>query len=125
MAFNLFSRIKKKEEQDLVCGTDLSSYYGTLKTIQQYHRNNPSTSDELMAKRLLIESYQQREADNLENIFSGEEHFGKFMDLHFCHESFNNLKGCVQKLDYFSYLKEFDNFLLIDRSTKLGADYKE
>ena len=54
--------------------------------------------------------------------FSDEEGYGKYLDLHECYEKFVNVKG-VDRVDYVSYLMEFDKLFDIPKERK-GADYK-
>ena len=42
-------------------------------------------------------------------MFSGEEAYGRFFDLHACHDSYLNLPG-VKRLAYLQYLEIFDDF---------------
>jgi splicing factor 3A subunit 3 len=45
----------------------------------------------------------------VDSMFTGEEAFGRFFDLHTCHESYLNLPN-VKRLSYLQFLDVFDNF---------------
>jgi splicing factor 3A subunit 3 len=57
----------------------------------------------------------------LETIFSGEEGFGKYLDLHALHEQYLNLKH-IRKITYLSYLSTFDSFTEVPKEAK-NKDY--
>lgn len=52
-----------------------------------------------------------------------EEGYGKFLDLHECHEKYLNLKAVSGRPDYVTYLMSFDRLFDIPKEKK-GADYK-
>lgn len=56
---------------------------------------------------------------DLEEIFTGEEYYGKYLDLHQLHEQFLNLPH-VFRIDYISYLTSFYTFKDIPMETKLS-----
>jgi len=59
-------------------------------------------------------------------MFSGEEAYGRFFDLHSCHESYLNLPN-AKRLAYLQYLEVFDNFQPgyggVKRADKLTDQY--
>ncbi len=59
-------------------------------------------------------------------MFSGEEAYGRFFDLHSCHESYLNLPN-VKRLSYMQYLEVFDNLQPgyggVKRADKLTDQY--
>jgi splicing factor 3A subunit 3 len=59
----------------------------------------------------------------LEGMFSGEEAYGKYLDLHTLFAKYLNLKG-VDRMDYLSYLSSFDRLYELPRKHK-NADYKK
>lgn len=60
------------------------------------------------------------EPANLDDLFSGEEYFGKYMDLHSQYELFVNLPH-ISRVDYITYLGEFFNFKTIGMDTKMSS----
>lgn len=59
----------------------------------------------------------QTELEKLELLFSGEEQFGKYVDLHEHHAQFLTLKNAA-KLSYVDYLNRIDDFSLIPDNVK-------
>lgn len=60
------------------------------------------------------------EPANLDDLFSGEEYFGKYLDLHAQYELFVNLPH-ISRVDYITYLGEFFNFKSIGMDTKMSS----
>jgi splicing factor 3A subunit 3 len=58
----------------------------------------------------------------ISNMFSGEECWGRFLDLHTLHETFLNLRGVRNNISYIVYLKEFQGFRHLRPQTK-NEDY--
>jgi splicing factor 3A subunit 3 len=55
-------------------------------------------------------------------MFTGEESWGRFLDLNFFHELFLNLRGVRTNISYIDYLKTFQGFRHLRRQTK-NEDY--
>lgn len=60
------------------------------------------------------------EPANLDDLYSGEEYYGKYLDLHSQYEEFVNLPH-ISRMDYITYLSEFYNFKDISMETKLSS----
>ena len=60
------------------------------------------------------------EPANLDDLYSGEEYYGKYLDLHSQYEEFVNLPH-ISRVDYVTYLSEFYNFKDISMETKLSS----
>lgn len=61
----------------------------------------------------------------LEKLFTGEESYGRYLDLNALHTEYINLKG-VKKLDYLQYLNAFDNFeSTYPKTIKNSPDYRQ
>lgn len=60
------------------------------------------------------------EPANLDDMYSGEEYYGKYLDLHSQYEEFVNLPH-ISRVDYITYLSEFYNFKDISMETKLSS----
>ncbi|KAJ2905319.1 splicing factor 3a [Zalerion maritima] len=89
------------------------SFYSNLKDIRDHHARYPNEqaeNSELRYKPRKHEAGGDGETPYLvDSIFSGEEAFGRFFDLHFCHEGYLNLPT-IKRLSYLQYLDVFDNF---------------
>lgn len=61
----------------------------------------------------------------LEKLFTGEESYGRYLDLNALHTEYINLKG-VKKLDYLQYLNAFDNFeSTYPKTIKNSPEYRQ
>ena len=60
------------------------------------------------------------EPANLDDLYSGEDYYGKYLDLHSQYEEFVNLPH-ISRVDYITYLSEFYNFKDISMETKLSS----
>ena len=136
---------------------DLSEFYARLGKVQEHHNKYPDAGAdgvELDIAALLEETnhedydddyvYEDREFRMLvvpcspsilppsavANMFSGEEVYGRYLDLHANHTAFNNLKNVGKRLGYLQYI---DALLLaekgpihadIPRETRFSRDYE-
>lgn len=94
----------------------LDSFYEMLGKNEEYHKRNPNAMMEQVTPSAL--SLQHRKEINVE--FSGEEVFGKYLDLHaqytlYCNLPFVALEG---DKDYIEFLDTFLNFGKIDEKEK-------
>eukprot|EP00735_Rhodelphis_limneticus_P000601 TRINITY_DN1109_c0_g1::TRINITY_DN1109_c0_g1_i1::g.17293::m.17293 TRINITY_DN1109_c0_g1::TRINITY_DN1109_c0_g1_i1::g.17293 ORF type:complete len:509 (+),score=116.49,sp/Q9FG01/ATO_ARATH/37.29/6e-98,DUF3449/PF11931.3/2.3e+03,DUF3449/PF11931.3/1.2e+03,DUF3449/PF11931.3/70,DUF3449/PF11931.3/1.4e-65,zf-C2H2_jaz/PF12171.3/3.3e+03,zf-C2H2_jaz/PF12171.3/2.5e-07,zf-C2H2_jaz/PF12171.3/1.6e+03,zf-C2H2_jaz/PF12171.3/2.2e+02,zf-met/PF12874.2/1.3e+04,zf-met/PF12874.2/8.3e+03,zf-met/PF12874.2/1.4e-06,zf-met/PF12 len=135
---------RKKEIEDMSgAGTIVfSHFYDKLKEMKDYHRKFTSdmviTPEGSYNDRIVLDmladatSNVQRkkfsEADlDVKVHFTGEEGFGRFLDLHEHFSRFLNLRPVKQradKPDYIGYLETFTRFADYPRDLKLDAEYK-
>ncbi|XP_030510588.1 splicing factor SF3a60 homolog [Cannabis sativa] len=101
-------------------GTNVfSAFYDRLKEIREYHRRHPAARvvdpnedfEALLKEEPLIE-------------FSGEEAFGRYLDLHELYNQYINSKF-GDHIDYSTYLNVFSQPHKIPRKLKLTRQYKE
>lgn len=93
--------------------------------IKDFHKRYPNEPVENLER-----AYKHREGEptgmEIDNIFSGEEGFGQFLDLTMHHELYLNLPG-VKRISYVQYLEIFDAFtppqLMIKRPNKISDTY--
>ncbi|CAG8537906.1 4414_t:CDS:2 [Paraglomus occultum] len=110
----------RKAEIDALSGSsEFSEFYARLRAIKDYHRRYPNETVEPLELEFINQAKQSNEDDDLDKLFSGEEAFGRFLDLHSLHEKYVNLKA-VKKLDYLSYISEFDHFSEYSKEYKNG-----
>ena len=67
--------------------------------------------------------------DQAEMVFSGEEGYGRFLDLHQHYMEFCNIKklrqlGLIESADYLSWLKNFDKFHIVPIYIKQSSKYE-
>ncbi|KAH7887568.1 hypothetical protein F5I97DRAFT_1804991 [Phlebopus sp. FC_14] len=106
---------------------DLSEFYARLVKIQDHYNKYPDVAAggfefELAA---LLEDGNQDDVDEeaeqddpISLLFSGEEAYGKYVDLYANHTAYNNLKNIVKRLPYLQYL----DVLLAAEQGKLHAE---
>lgn len=61
----------------------------------------------------------------ISSLFSGEEAYGKYLDLHLAHEQYVNLKGIPKRLNYLQYLDEYEQVEELPIQVKRQASYAE
>ena len=93
------------------------SFYSAVATTREYYARFPSlhtTSDAVSV------------ADVGDSVpFSGEEVFGKYLDLHSFHLRYTNLPGVpAREQDYLQYLDKFNTFFYITESSKNSKHYR-
>ena len=93
------------------------NYHQRLNEIRDYHRRYPNTD--------VTEAEDDEAALNHEPPveFSGEEVFGKYLDLHEQYNSFVN-KSFGEQIEYAEYLTSFMEFDKIPRKKKLSKQYR-
>ncbi|KAJ3328122.1 hypothetical protein HDU76_010547 [Blyttiomyces sp. JEL0837] len=114
---------RKAEIAAITGATEFSEFYQRLRAIKDYHRRYPNETVEPMELEFVKRDPEQ-EQEELDALFSGEEHHGRFLDLNGVFELYVNLKN-VKKLNYQAYLAEFENLASIPRDTKLSAEYEK
>ncbi|EMD40919.1 hypothetical protein CERSUDRAFT_44990 [Gelatoporia subvermispora B] len=106
--------------------SDLSAFYSRLSKIHEHHAKYPDTvvgGFELELSAFLDEGDygddEEYEADDpVALLFSGEEGYGKYLDLYANHSSYNNLKNIGKRLAYLQYL----DVLLASQSVPLHSE---
>ncbi|KAJ3822435.1 hypothetical protein F5880DRAFT_1574718 [Lentinula raphanica] len=90
---------------------DLEEFYSRLSKIREHHSKYPDSvagGFELELAALLEEPSQDDEEyedeDPVSLLFSGEEAYGKYLDLYANHTAYNNLKNIGKRPGYLQYL---------------------
>jgi splicing factor 3A subunit 3 len=120
--------IRQKELQTLVTGDPFEEFYKQLEDVRDFHRRYPNEPVENLER-----AYKRRHPTESEpivsetdNMFTGEESNGRFLDLTTLHEDYLNLPG-IKRLTYLQYLDSFDAFeaprMPIKRQSKLHDTY--
>ncbi|KAI6163114.1 hypothetical protein EDD17DRAFT_1571259 [Pisolithus thermaeus] len=108
----------RKAEMDALTSpaqpSDLSEFYARLVKIQDHYNKYPDVAAggfDLELAALLEEGNQDgvdeeeyEEEDPIGLLFSGEEAYGKYVDLYTSHTAYNNLKNIAKRLSYLQYL---------------------
>ncbi|TPX56726.1 hypothetical protein PhCBS80983_g04335 [Powellomyces hirtus] len=113
---------RKADIRAITGASDFTEFYARLKDIKDYHRRSPNVPVEPMEMEFQHRDPEREEAA-LENMFSGEEGLGRYLDLHASFEQYVNLKD-VNKVNYLKYLDIFDKFDTVPMDTKRTAPYQ-
>ena len=120
--------LRSKEVQALSTGDPMEEFYKQLGEVKDFHRRYPNESIENLER-----AYKRRHpvegevlVSETDNMFTGEESNGRFLDLTTLHEDYLNLPG-IKRLNYLQYLDSFDAFepprMPIKRPSKLSDTY--
>jgi splicing factor 3A subunit 3 len=108
-------------------GDELSEFYTRLNKIKDFHRKYPDTASDPFAVELNGILAQEKTEDDQEDrwyrslhvirveinhallaaislLFSGEESYGRYLDLYANHAQYNNLKHIDKRVPYLQYL---------------------
>jgi len=126
---NLY-RARLKEIESMSGSTnEFDQFYQQLAELKEIHRRHPNLQVEDLEKNYRKRTREEMEEDRIFGIeagltvaitsmFTGEESWGRFLDLNTFHELFLNLKGVRTNLSYIEYLKSFQGFRHLRRQTK-------
>jgi splicing factor 3A subunit 3 len=89
----------------------LEEFYRELAEIKSFHQRYPNEPVENLERAYKKRSPGEGETttSEIDNMFTGEEAFGRFLDLTTIHEQYLNLSG-IKRLTYLQYLDAFDSF---------------
>lgn len=120
--------LREKEVQSISTGDQFEQFYKQLDDIKDFHRRYPNEPIENLERAYKRRQPAEGETPSMEidNMFTGEEGFGQYLDLTTIHENYLNLPG-VKRLSYIQYLDVFDLLtpptLTIKRKDKLSDRY--
>jgi splicing factor 3A subunit 3 len=107
-------QVREEEIRNLSLGDPMESFLAEIANIKDFHRRYPNEPVENLEK-----AYKKRTPEDraqlvaaLDNMFTGEEGFGRFLDLTTLHEQYLNLPvhQNARRLTYLQYLDLFDAF---------------
>lgn len=122
---------RQKETQQIGTGEPFQEFYRELGEIKSFHRRYPNEPVENLerAYRKVPRGEADAGASEVDRMFSGEEVYGRYLDLVRLHEMYLNLKGVRggRRLNYLQYLEHFDTFTPpqcpVKREDKLHDEY--
>jgi splicing factor 3A subunit 3 len=120
--------LRSKEIQTISTGEPLKEFYSQLADIKSFHQKYPNEPVENLERAYKKKAPAEGEPmiSEVDNMFTGEEAFGRFFDLTTLHEQYLNLPG-IKRLTYLQYLDAFDTFtppqMNIKRADKLNDVY--
>jgi splicing factor 3A subunit 3 len=103
---------RSKEIQQIGSGEPMEEFYRLVNEIRDHHARYPNEqaeNSELRYRTKKPGESAEPMPSMVDLMFSGEEAFGRFFDLHTSHEAYINLPN-VKRLTYLQYLEVFDNF---------------
>ncbi|KAJ5621036.1 hypothetical protein N7510_005020 [Penicillium lagena] len=121
--------LREKEVQAIATGDQFEEFYKQLDDIKDFHKRYPNEPVENLERAYKRRQPGEGEAPlgtEIDNMFTGEEGFGQYLDLTMIHESYLNLPN-VKRVTYIQYLEIFDSFtppnMLIKRKDKISDRY--
>jgi splicing factor 3A subunit 3 len=114
--------------QSISTGEPLEEFYKQLAEIKTFHAKYPNEPVENLERAYKKKAPVEGETttSEIDNMFTGEEAFGRFLDLTTIHELYLNLPS-IKRLSYLQYLDSFDSFvpphLNVKRPDKLTDQY--
>ena len=129
--YNDAEGLRAQELQTLATGDPFAEFQKQLGDIKDFHRKYPNEPVENLesAYKRRVPAEGEPQVSVIDNMFTGEEAFGRYFDLTVLHEQYLNLPGVRggRRLDYLRYLDVFDHFTLpqcpVKRSDKMREEY--
>ncbi|KAI0201158.1 hypothetical protein F4808DRAFT_128901 [Astrocystis sublimbata] len=119
---------RSREIQQIGAGDPMDQFYKQLADIKSFHARYPNEPVENLERAYRPKKGPEEAAQPsvVDFMFTGEEAFGRFFDLHTSHERYLNLPN-AKRLTYQQYLDQFDNFAPgaagVKRSEKMTDQY--
>lgn len=102
-------RLRKNAITAITSQSDFGVFYERLRALREYHAKFPETPEP-------EDSAMTAAVPHVE--FTGEEAFGKFVDMHSLHERYINMEQFRRETDYIAFLTTFHQFHTVPRSKK-------
>lgn len=120
------SGLRSKEILQISTGDPFEEFYRQVAHIRDHHARYPNEQAENSEQWYRPAKGGDDQPYIVESMFSGEEAYGRFFDMHSCHESYLNLPN-AKRLSYMQYLEVFDNLQPgyggVKRADKLTDQY--
>ena len=109
--YNDTEGLRTKEIQSISTGDPFDEFYKQYAEIKDFHRKYPNEPVENLERAYKRKAPGEGESATTEvdNMFTGEEAFGRYLDLTTIHEDYLNLHN-IKRVPYLQYLTMFDNF---------------
>ena len=104
--------LRSKEIQAISTGDPFDEFYKNLGEIKDFHRRYPNEPVENLERAYKRKAPGEGESATAEvdNMFTGEEAYGRYLDLTMLHEDYLNIPN-NKRVTYLQYLQSFDQFL--------------
>ena len=108
-----------RDELMSIRGTNMfSSFYDSLNAAREYHQKFPATTSSGNSAPKVVD-------EEIHVLFSGEEIFGKYLDLNAFYLSYGNVPNMpMREQDYLQYLDKFNTFFYIPEAVKTTKAYQ-
>lgn len=126
--YNDTEGLRTKEIQSISTGDPFDEFYKHLNEIKDFHRKYPNEPVENLERAYKRKPLGEEEilATEVDNMFTGEEAFGRFLDLTTLHEEYLNIPN-TKRVNYLQYLQMFDSFgppqMSMKRADKTSDQY--
>jgi splicing factor 3A subunit 3 len=118
--------LRSKEILQISTGDPLEEFYRQVNGVKDHHARYANEQAENSEQWYRPRKGGDDQPYIVDSMFSGEEAYGRFFDLHSCHEAYLNLPN-AKRLGYMQYLEVFDNFQPgyggVKRADKLTDQY--
>lgn len=101
--------LRSKEILQISTGDPFEEFYRQITGVKDHHARYPNEQAENSEQWYRPQKRGDDQPYIVESMFSGEEAYGRFFDLHNCHDAYLNLPN-AKRLGYMQYLEVFDNF---------------
>ncbi|KAL8765501.1 MAG: hypothetical protein Q9194_006545 [Teloschistes cf. exilis] len=111
--YNDTEGLRAKEIQTISTGDPFDEFYKQLNEMKDFHRRYPNEPVENLERAYKRRAPGEGESATAEidNLFTGEEAYGCFLDMTTLHEDYLNLPGVQsRRVTYLQYLNIFDHF---------------
>ncbi|KAL9100486.1 MAG: hypothetical protein Q9163_004141 [Psora crenata] len=117
--YNDTEGLRAKEIQEISTGDPFEAFYRQLDEIKDFHKRYPTEPVENLERAYKRKAPGEGESATAEvdNMFTGEEAFGRFLDLTLLHEDYLNIPN-NKRVTYLQYLQIFDKFTPPHLNTK-------
>ena len=109
--YNDTEGLRAQEIRSISTGDPFDLFYKQFNEIKDFHRRYPNEPVENLERAYKRKAPGEGESATAEidNMFTGEEGYGRFLDLTIFHEDYLNLPN-NKRITYLQYLQHFDNF---------------
>ena len=114
---------RRREVEALQSADEFKEFDKQLKDIKNFHQRYPNQPVEDLERAYSLGRIKEEGQSALDSLFTGEEAYGRFVDLTNLHEEYLNLKS-IKRITYLSYIVVCTDFTTITKNTR-NAQYLE
>lgn len=110
-----------REDQSLTTEQGLQDFRQRLAPVREFHKRYPNEPVENLERAYRAPAIRPDGTSDIDNMFTGEEAFGRYFDLSSLHAQYNNIRG--KRTTYLQYLDQMDAFEFTPQKEKMREDY--